>query len=123
MTLGKVLSYIDVSRAISKDSLREHKHVSLIFYKKKLLSIGTNNEKTNPKALRMGYWVATPHSELAAFNKVPYTMRDGLILLNFRFNNRGELRMSKPCSRCLPWTQAVFKEIWYSDDAGMIQLK
>lgn len=123
MTPNKVNSYIDIAKAISINSTREHKHVSFIFYKKKLLSIGTNNEKTNPNALRMGYWIATPHSELAAFKKVPYTMRDRLTLINFRFNNRGELRMSKPCSRCLPWVQVVFKEIWYSCDDGMIQLK
>jgi len=42
--------------------------------------------------------------------------RDGLSLINLRYNNRGELKIAKPCKLCMPWCEAVFDNIYYSTD-------
>jgi hypothetical protein len=95
------------------------KHVSLIFQKKNLVSIGTNVRKTHPQAKAAGYMFDQRHSELDALIRVPRENRDNLILINYRFNKRGELRLSKPCTRCEPWVRQVFKEILFSTSEGV----
>ena len=66
---------------------RQKKHISLIFHKKKLLSIGRNCFKTHPKAKEIGYAYEEMHSELDAYRKLQYKYRGlKLTLINVRFN-------------------------------------
>lgn len=124
MLLRRVESFVPLATNLCSQVSKENRHVSLIFRQNRLISVGTNDEKPHTETRRRGYYSEVPHSELAAFMKVPYTQRDtGLVLANYRVNRHGNLRMSKPCSRCLPWCLEVFKEIWYTNDAGIIQLK
>lgn len=91
------------------------KHVSVILRGKTILAFGSNHPKTHPKAKEMGYRDACRHSELDAYIRVPYNRRAcGLTLINFRFNNRGEMRMSKPCCHCMPWCLEAFDKIAYT---------
>lgn len=110
------------SIAQSIDPSRRFKHVSLIVKNKSIISVGTNERKTHTAAMRHGYRFSERHSELAAFTKVPKNMRHGLILVNYRFNNQGELRLSKPCIKCMPWVMEVFDEVYFSDDKGMVKI-
>lgn len=114
---------IPIAKAIALEIPRKYKHVSVILKgKRRIISIGTNIFKSHPEAIRRGYIFPELHSEIRAFLKVPYTQRDKLTLVNFRFNRRGEMCMSKPCYRCLPFSLEVFKDIYYSTNDGIVKL-
>ena len=92
---------------------RYFKHVSVICYKGRVVAVGTNKLKSDPKA--KAYRFSNPHSELDAYHRVPYNLRSKkLELFNFRFNNKSELRHSKPCELCMPWCEKVFHKIYYT---------
>ena len=46
-----------------------------------------------------------------------------LDLINVRFNRFGELRMSRPCEKCMPWCKALFRSIWYTTDEGIFKVE
>ena len=99
------------------------KHVSIITDKRviEIYAIGTNRVKTHPLCLRYGYKYPFLHSELDALSKIPrWVDTTNTYLFNFRFNNRRELRLAKPCKTCLPWCIMTFKEIYYSTNKGEI---
>lgn len=102
--------------------VRNHCHASIILRDDKLVSLGLNRRKTHPLANVYGYRNNELHSELDALIRVPRHQRDGLVLLNFRFSPKGDLRMSRPCPLCLPWCKATFVEIHYSIPDGMVQM-
>jgi hypothetical protein len=77
---------------------RQKKHISLIFHKKKLLSIGRNCFKTHPKAKEIGYAYEEMHSELDAYRKLPYKL-------------------------CTPWCLEVFNDIYYTDNDGLQKME
>lgn len=117
----KISKFIDVARPISLQIERQKKHVSLVVRKGIVESVGTNQFKTHPLAKKYGYRYDEVHSELDALLKYKGS-KDGLTLVNFRFNSDGEMRMSKPCCLCLPWCTAVFNDIFYTTNDGIIQL-
>jgi hypothetical protein len=115
--------WIDRARIISTEIDRDFRHISLVFDGPRLISIGTNQWKTHPRPKELGYLFDEPHSELAAYLKVPKDYSRSLTLINFRFNNKGQLRLAKPCNICTGWCVTLFKEIYYSDNFGnMIRL-
>ena len=66
------------------------------------------------------------HSELDALLRVDKGLlkkRPKLDLINVRFNRFGELRMSRPCEKCMPWCEALFRTIWYTTDEGIFKLE
>jgi len=97
---------------------RPKKHVSIIIRKNEIVAIGTNNFRTHPQAKRYGYFFDEVHSELDAILRYKGT-KDNLKLLNYRFNRFGDMRMSRPCCKCLPWCIALFDDIWYSTNDGI----
>ena len=117
----KISKFIDIARPISLQIERQKKHVSLVVRKGIVESVGVNQFKTHPMAKKYGYRYDEVHSELDALLKYKGS-KDGLTLVNFRFNSDGEMRMSKPCCLCLPWCSAVFKEIYYTTNDGIVQL-
>ena len=48
------------------DSSRKKKHVSLILVRNNIISVGTNQLKSHPKAKKIGYRYDEVHSELDA---------------------------------------------------------
>ena len=102
---------------------RQKKHISLIFNKNRLVSVGANYFKTHPKAKKLGYLYNEMHSELDAYRKVPKYMKSKkLTLINVRMNADGELRMSRPCEVCSGWCIEVFDRIYYTDNEGFKRL-
>lgn len=98
-------------------------------FKNKIVAIGANQKKTHPATLKringhvVSYRFPEPHSELAVYLKIPkQLLNEKLTLVNFRFNKRGQLRMSKPCVCCYKWCVSSFNEIYYSTDHGMVKL-
>jgi hypothetical protein len=108
---------------VNIDQYRNHNHVSLIVKGSKILGLGINRRKTHPLAKKYGYRNYELHSELDALLKVPKQMRKNLILINFRFGPMGDMKLSKPCPKCLPWCMETFKEIYYSIPNGLVQLE
>lgn len=111
---------LEFSKKIDED--KQFRHVSIILRKNKIVSVGINQKKTHPEANKIGYIFAGRHSELDALIRVPKDQRKDLTLLNYRFNKQGQLRLSKPCLKCMPWCLDIFDEIYYSTNKGMEKL-
>ena len=119
MNLNK---YTTTALLYALESGKKKKHVSLILRKGSVVSIGSNKSKTHPLAKKYGYRYNEVHSELDALIKYKGP-KDNLVLVNFRFNRFAKMRMSKPCSLCLPWCTAVFSKIFYSTPEGMVMFQ
>lgn len=116
-------SLLKLAYPICLEIPRQKKHVSLILHKNRVISFGTNSFKTHPKAKEIGYHYEEMHSELEAYQRVPYKLKKKkLILVNVRVNRFTQLRMSRPCELCLPWCKEIFHEIFYTNDQGLIRL-
>lgn len=116
---NRILGTLDIATPIATQIPRSQKHVSLIIRKGQVVSLGTNTRRTHPMAKKLGYRFDEVHSELDALLRYKGP-KDSLVLANFRFNRFGDMRMSKPCCKCLPWCVALFKDIWYTTDDGLI---
>jgi hypothetical protein len=113
-------NYLPIAKPLSMAMERQKKHISLVIYKKKIISVGQNIFKTHPYTLKLGYRTADMHSEFDAFRKIPKNLLgEKLILLNFRFNRFGQARNSKPCPVCSKWCDEVFHKIYYTTDEGL----
>ena len=121
MTKTKILKLTDIALPISLSIERPKKHVSIIVRKNEVVAVGTNNFRTHPLAKKYGYRFDEVHSELDALLRYKGP-KDNLKLFNFRFNRFGDMRMSKPCCNCLPWCEALFDDVWYSTNEGIIHL-
>jgi len=118
--MKKYQKYIDIARPFALSVDRYFKHTSLVICKNTIVAVGTNHSKTHPLAVQKGYLFPERHSELDAYIRIPKQYKDkNLVLINFRFNRRGELRNSKPCRHCEPWVRNIFKEVVYSIDDGL----
>ena len=119
ITDNRMAKLIDIAMPTAIELERPKKHVSIILRKNEIVSVGTNNNRTHPLAKKLGYRFDEVHSELDALLRYKGP-KDSLVLANFRFNRFGDMRKSKPCCKCLPWCVALFKDIWYTTDEGMI---
>lgn len=108
---------------LESDNNRNYNHVSIIANSSRVLGIGTNKRKTHPLAMKYGYRNCELHSELDALLQIDKLFRRDMILINFRFNPKGEMLLSKPCRLCLPWCYDSFDEIYYSIPDGLVQLE
>ena len=122
MIENKIHKLTGIALPVSLEIPRPKKHVSLIVRKNEIVSVGTNNFRTHPLAKKYGYRFDEVHSELDALLRYKGP-KDNLVLVNYRFNRFGDMRMSKPCCFCLPWCSAVFDEMWYSTNEGMVNLQ
>jgi len=102
---NKLNRCIRVAFPVSQEIQRSKKHVSLIV----------------PMAKKFGYRFEEVHSELDALLRYRGP-KDNLTLVNFRYNRFGDMRISKPCSKCLPWCVSLFDNIWHSTNEGMQRL-
>jgi hypothetical protein len=112
-------SWFDLAKQISLTVQRDRVHVSLVIRKNKLISVGTNNWKTHPKTVELGYMLPYLHSELDAVRKIN-TSIDKLTLINYRFSKTGHVGMSRPCKYCMPWCVNMFDNIYYTNEEGIL---
>jgi len=114
--------WLNLAKQISLTVQRDRVHVSLVVRKNKLIAVGTNNWKTHPKTVELGYMLPYLHSELDAFRKMNGNF-DKLVLMNYRFSKTGHIGMSKPCKFCMPWCINLFDKIFYTNEVGeMVEL-
>jgi hypothetical protein len=111
----------DVAKETALGNGRQKKHVSLIIVRNRIISIGTNQHKSHPRARQIGYRYDEVHSELDAL--IRCKERKNLVLVNFRFNRFGEMRISRPCDLCTPWCKMIFDRIYYSTRTGFEKLE
>ena len=121
MPPSKITKIIDLAIPVSLGIPRPKKHVSVIVRKNEIVSVGTNKFRTHPLAKKYGYRFDEVHSELDALLRYRGP-KDSLKLFNFRFNRFGDMRNSKPCCNCLKWCLALFDEIWYTTNSGLVNL-
>jgi len=121
VTEKKILELTGIALPVSLKIPRPKKHVSIIVRKNEIVSVGTNNFRTHPEAKKCGYFFDEVHSELDALLRYK-GQKDNLKLINFRFNRFGDMRMSKPCCKCLPWCVSVFDKIWYTTNNGLVEI-
>ena len=67
---------LDFAFPLCLEIQRQKKHISLIFYKNRIVSVGRNNFKTHLKALEIGYRYDEMHPELDAYRKITYNLRN-----------------------------------------------
>ena len=105
------------------EQYRSHNHVSIITRDNRILGIGINRRKTHPLAATYVYRFGELHSELDALIKIPKNQRYNMTLINFRFGPKGNMKLSKPCTKCLPWCCSLFEDIWYSIPDGLVKME
>jgi hypothetical protein len=105
------------ARSLAESCHQVKKHVSIVVQDNQIVTSATNGFEVPSRYAFMGY--RSLHSEAAAMLKFRGN-KNGLSLYNFRFNNKGALRLSKPCSICLPWCESVFDSIYYTTNDGEI---
>tara|TARA_R110000796_G_scaffold5291_4_gene20047 strand:- start:361 stop:741 length:381 start_codon:yes stop_codon:yes gene_type:complete len=116
--------YIELARALQPPchSVRQF-HVTFALAKKKILAIGINGAKTNPKTQEFAY-VGDPyqigtHSELAAVIKLGRLDCSRLTFINVRLKKDGKVALSKPCVGCEDMLNQIgFKRVFYTLDNG-----
>lgn len=124
MNVKIVEQYIPLAIKYAQPIQRANKHVSLVFCKKQVLAYGTNAYKSDPKSIQHGYLFGDRHSELAAYVKVRHKINNkSLCLVNYHFNTALQIKMAKPCNKCLPWVTEIFDDIWYTTPDGICQLR
>jgi hypothetical protein len=119
MNAKQIQRLLGIAYPMCLDIPRPKKHISIVLHKGRIESIGTNIIKTHPMAVQHGYLFGEMHSELDAFLKLPRKPK-GMILFNIRFNRFGQMRMARPCPRCMPWCVGCFDEIWYTTNEGVM---
>jgi len=105
-----------------------YKHFSFIYSNTKQLAYATNTYATPPLHLGYARLLDRPplvHSELAAYSKFSHhpqyrRYRSETELINFRLNNSGEIKLSRPCVACIAFLRAMkIKKVIYSDDQNI----
>lgn len=113
--------YIDISRALYRhDHPVRTFHTTFIVKKGKIVSIGINNPKTNPRTLRYDYkgQIGT-HSELSALLRLGYEDCADLVFINIRLMRDLTVNTSKPCQGCYDMMKQLgYKKFYYSDVDG-----
>lgn len=116
---------VEIGRAIRDKNLTGRCfHLTVIFDKNKIISIGTNSYcKTHPKALKFQKdeiidkkkYIPSIHSELSAVLKLGVEDCSKLTFFNIRIDNNNELNNSCPCSGCTKLLRQVgFRKFYFS---------
>lgn len=122
--------YIEVARALRpKRQNGRSFHITCIFDKRKLLSIGVNDYTKDHPRHKYGVYLPTKpgfnytsgiHSECRAIEKLVNTSYSKLKVLNIRIDNNGEVNLSKPCLNCEKLIKKLgFKRVFYTTKDGL----
>ncbi len=111
----------------NSNSTKRCNHVAIVTKRNRIVSIGTNSDKTHPmaKTLKIAKQTETMCAELAAALKIGLSHKEGLpdfsalTMTVVRVGNNGALQMSKPCSACQKLlSMCNFKRVIYSNADG-----
>ncbi len=99
-------------------------HLSGIFHRSKLLSLGVNEyNKTHTSMLKFGYSAMSGiHSELRGALKLGFDNCSGLTIINIRIDGRNNINNSCFCNACQKLVRYLgFKNAFFSDWNGQIE--
>ncbi len=126
----KINRSVEIARALkSKYATGRSFHITVIFDKNKIISIGINNYlKTHPKSYKYmkkevvnesGY-LPSIHSELSAVLKLGEEDCSNYSFINVRLDNNNQINNSRPCSGCIELLKQVgFNQFHYSNEKGV----
>lgn len=118
--------YIEVARALQpKYQNGRFFHVTCIFDKNRLLSIGVNDYRKEHPRRKYGvysptkegsYYRPSLHAEIKALLKLGEEDCSKFVFLNIRLNANGEPALAKPCQNCFGVlkNQVGYKRIYYT---------
>lgn len=117
------------AKHLSRLCQTKKKHVSFIVGPDgNVMSWGINKpEQPSEYIVPCGGTYRSTHSEWDAARKCsPWNWHDDgeqVSLVNFRLNNQGHLRNSRPCPLCMEWVTKWFEDrIYWSEDHGMVRM-
>jgi len=94
-------------------------HVSFIFQKNKIYSIGVNSFKTHTRAKQLGYKGNAIHAELSSVLKFGLEDCSRYNIAVLRISRENKLAMSKPCYHCNKLIETLnFKRVFYTNKFG-----
>ena len=120
----KFLKSVEITKALrARLSTGRCFHVTTVFDKNKLISIGSNNyNKTHPLSLKYrkkevwSDYLPSIHSELSAVLKLGEENCSDYSFFNVRIDNNGMINNSYPCSGCIEFLKQIkFKSFFYSN--------
>ena len=122
--------YVEIARALkSKHQNGRSFHVTCIFDKSKLLSLGFNNYAKEHPRHKYGVYEATKpgcnyvsgvHSEISSLLKLGEEDCSRYTFLNIRLDNNNKVALAKPCPNCFRVlkNQVGFKRIYYTTESS-----
>ncbi len=126
---------IELARALyQKDFELRTQHFSFIFYKNRIITVGQNNNKTNPinkknpKFNREGFDITDQKktcSELTALRELKNKTNiafNKVKMVNVRIGQKGIIMNSRPCFSCSSLLKHFGpKEIYYTNNNGIFE--
>lgn len=130
-TLERIVE-ISVSLKPAEIPRDEHFHLCFAVKKGKIIGIGKNDYNKRHNSNRFGEYlpykttmkdanyIPCRHAEAGLAIKLGLDSWSGLEIVNVRLNNRGELRLAKPCMNCQSNIIDFYepKRVFYSDTEG-----
>jgi hypothetical protein len=129
---SRITKAVDIAWALRGRGLQTGRqfHVTVIFHRSRLVSIGYNNYLKSHPAKRFGpfkpFKSKTPnyhpslHSEISAICKLGVDDTSAFTFINIRIDNNGNLNNAKPCPNCLAVMNKLgFRNIFYSTLEGI----
>lgn len=98
-------------------------HVAALYYKKRLLSLGTNQTKTHPLAFRLSGLQHKKylHAEVACLKGIEGDLRRCTLYV-VRADREGRLAQSKPCKHCSSYIRELgVGRVVHSVDKGIVE--
>ncbi len=127
---AKINKCIEIAKCLKKDRQTGRAfHVTFVYNKNKLISIGINNLKKLHRRHIFGCYkgfkdnpekyVASLHSEIDAIIKMGKTDCSKLTFVNIRIDNEEKVKMAKPCQNCMKILEGLgYKNVFYTKDDG-----
>ena len=99
-------------------------HVSGLYKKNRLISIGFNQEKTHPKIKKYNYYNgAGKHAEFSACIRGGEEDYSDHTMLVLRVDKNNRLNYSRPCAGCIHCLQQFnIEKVFYTDKLGHWQI-
>jgi len=112
-----------INKAIheAKKSKCAFKVGSVIFNKKKIISVGHNHSQRSVRRITKKFIKKenSIHAEVCAIINARQNLK-GCSILVIRINNKDEMRLSKPCEYCQNYLEFVgIRDIYYSTEEGI----
>jgi deoxycytidylate deaminase len=117
----KIFELLMINSVNNNRYVKGGKHVAAVVYKKTVLSIGHSNQKTHPiekkyqRCLGADYLHAEKDAIIKAINRYNYEVLKKCSLYVIKVSRSGNIGLSKPCSSCQAFIDAVgIKKVYWS---------